>query len=142
MDLCTSGAFLSAGVTSAFNYKICGYVIGLTNYAGYMSSTNLWLTGINFNYHLHNYILKNGLSLTTCDALCVLGKPVNLSMSFIDSYFGRNRLYIRHYDEIKMSVIANNLNPYLDYDSLSLGFAFQFGQHRYKAYFLDVVYEF
>ena len=62
LDLCTCGCFVSAGLTSAYNYKIKDVaVFSLINYAGYFTSTNLWLTGVNFTYHLHNYIFKNGL---------------------------------------------------------------------------------
>lgn len=142
LDLCTAGAFLSAGVTSVFNYKISDYVLSMTNYVSYITSINLWLTGINWNYHLHNYIFKNGLSLTTCDAFSICEKPLNFSVSFIDSYFARKRLYIRHYDEVNISLITNYINPFIDYDCLSLGFAFQFGQHHYRGYFLNIDYQF
>ncbi len=136
------GAFASAGITSVFNYKIGDFVASLTNYAGYITSTNLWLSGVNFNYHLHNYILKNGLSLTSCEGWRLCGRTINLSLSLIDSFFGRNHLYIRHYDEIGFYLITEHLNPCLKYDSLSIGFAFQFGQHDYKGYFLNLTYQF
>lgn len=142
LDLCTSAAFISTGLTSNFDYKVSNFVFSLTNYASYIASTNLWLSGVNFNYHLHNYILKNGLSLTTCDGWCLCGRNINLSLSFIDSYFGRERLYIRHYDEVGFSLITEYLNPYLEYDNLSVGFAFRFGQHHYKGYFLNLAYQF
>lgn len=142
LDLCTSAAFISAGVTSVFNYKITNYVFSLTNYVGSLSSTNLWLSGVNFNYRLKNYVFKNGLTWTTCNAFCLGGRPVNCSLSIVDSFFGRNQLYIRHYDEISFSFIINNLNPRLNYDSLSIGFAFQFGQHDLKGYFMNLAYQF
>jgi hypothetical protein len=69
LDLCTSGCFFSSGLTSTFNLKLNRYVFSLTNYAGYVTSVNLWLSGINFSYNLHNYIFKNGLSVTTCAGL-------------------------------------------------------------------------
>ena len=68
LDLCTAGGFIAAGLTSAYQYKISDYVLCMTNYAGYYSTTNLWMSGVNFNYNLHNWIFKNGLSLTLCDA--------------------------------------------------------------------------
>src|SRR5205823_1633817 len=42
LDLCTAGAFVSGGITSEFDYKINNYLISLTNYASYITSTNLW----------------------------------------------------------------------------------------------------
>lgn len=142
LDLCTAGAFVSVGVTSSYNYKIADFNLTLTNYAGYLSSTNLWLTGVNFNYHLQNYTLKNGLKFTTCEALSLCGKSINFSFSIIDSFFGNKQLYIRHYDEIGMSLIINYLNPYLGYDCLLLGFSYQFGEHRYKGYHVNLAYQF
>lgn len=142
LDLCTSGSFISAGLTSVYNYKFCEYVLSMTNYAGYISSTNLWLSGINFNYHLHNYIFKNGLSLTSCQGFTLCNRPVNFSISFEDSCFTREHLFIKHYDEVGISMITNYINPCIDYDCLSLGFFYQFGQKNYKGYFLNLAYQF
>lgn len=142
LDLCTSGSFASAGVTSFFHWKFSNYVLGITNYAGYISSTNLWLSGVNFNYHLHNGVFKNGLSLTTCDALCLFERPVNFKLYFEDTYFAKEHLYMHHFDEIGFSVITNDVNPCLDYDSLSLGFTYQFGNKHYRGYYLTMVYQF
>lgn len=142
LDLCTSGSFASAGLMSVYNYKIKEFVLTMTNYAGYITSTNFWLTGINFNYHLHNYIFKNGLSLTSCQGVIVCGRTLNFGISFIDSYFAKDRLYIKHYDEIGVTLITTGLNSCLDYDCLSLGFAYQFGQKNYKGYQLNLAYQF
>lgn len=142
LDLCTAGCFASVGLTSVYDYKISNFVLSLTNYAGYFTSTNLWLTGINFNYHLHNYIFKNGLSLTTCKGVIVCNRTINFSLSFADSCFTRDRLFIRHYDEIAVSLITNDLIPYFDYDCLSLGFSYQFGQKNYNGYYLNLIYQF
>lgn len=142
LDLCASGNFFSAGLTSVYNYKIRDYVLSMTNNAGYITSTNLWLTGINFNYHLQNYILKNGLSLTSCEGFCLCNRPVNVSVSFVDSYFTTDRLFIRHYDEIGVSLITSCLNPRIDYDCLTVGFAYQFGQKSYRGYSLNLAYQF
>lgn len=142
LDLCTSGAFLSTGLTSVFSYKIKDFVASMTNYAAYVTSTNLWLSGINFNYHLQNYVFKNGLSLTSCDAWCVLNRPVNFSVTFIDTYYAREKLFIRHFDEVGVFMIANGINPCLDYDCLSVGFSYQFGQKSFKGYKLSLDYQF
>lgn len=142
LDLCTAGDFVSAGLTSVFNFPLCDYVLSVTNYAGYINSGNLWLSGINFNYNLHNYIFKNGISLTTCDGFCLFGRPINFSISFIDSCFTKDRLYIRHYDEVGINLITNYLNPCIDYDCLSVGFAYQFGEKSYKGYSLNMIYQF
>lgn len=142
LDLCTAGCFFSTGVMSVFNYKLADYVLSMTNYASYVTSTNLWLTGINFNYHLHNYIFKNGLSFTSCCGWKLLGRPVNFGLSFIDSCFAREHLFIKHYDEIGIALIANGINPCLDYDCLSLSFSYQFGQKRYRGYCLNTTYQF
>lgn len=142
LDLCTSGCFLSSGVTSVYNYKISDFVLTMTNYAGYFTSTNLWLTGINFNYHLHNYVIKNGLSLTTCKGFTLCKIPLNFGVSFTDTYFARERLFIKHYDEIGLSLIATGINPCLNYDCVTLEFAYQFGEKSYKAYQLNLAYQF
>lgn len=141
-DLCVSGSFFDAGLTSELQYKMWNHVFSMTNYAGYFSSTNLWLGGINFNYHLHNWIFKNGINITSCKGFCVLGRPLNYNVSFTDSYFATGRLFIRHYDEVGISLIANYVNPFLEYDSLSIGFSYQFGQEKYKGYFFNMAYQF
>lgn len=142
LDLCTSGSFVSAGILSEYNYKLCNYVLSMTNYAAYYTSTNLWLTGVNFNYHLQNYILKNGLTLTSCQGFLVCNRPLNFSVSFVDSYFTGHRLFIKHYDEIDFTLFTTCLNPYLDYDCLSIGFGYQFGQKHYHGYCLNTSYQF
>lgn len=142
LDLCTAGDFFAAGLNSVINLNACGYVFSVTNYAGYYSSANLWLSGVNFNYHLQNYIFKNGFSVNTCEGYCLCGRKLNFSFSFIDSYFARDTLYMRHYDEIQFNLITTGLNPCLDYDCLSLGFAFQFGQQGYRGYFVNLFYQF
>ena len=142
LDLCTSGCFISAGITSNLQYNWANFVWALTNYGGYYTSTNCWLTGVNFNYHLQNYVLKNGLSVTTCEGLTICDRTINCSLSFIDSYFPSGRLYVRHYDEFGISFFANGVNPYIDYDCLSLSFSYQFGQEDYTGYLLNLTYQF
>ena len=142
LDLCTSGCFLTTGLTSVYNYKIYDFVLSMTNYGGYFTSTNLWLTGINFNYHLHNWIFKNGLALTSCEGLTFCNRPLNLSLSFVDSYFTGHQLYMTHYDEVGVTLITNYVNPCIEYDSLSLGFVYQFGQQGYNGYYVNCVYQF
>lgn len=142
LDLCTSGSFVTAGLTSAYNYKLCDYVLSMTNYAGYFNSINLWLTGVNFNYHLNNTIFKNGLSLVSCKGLTICNRVLNFKASIEDSYFAGDRLFIEHFDEVAISLITTHLNPYINYDCLSLGFAYQWGQKDYKGYYLNFIYQF
>lgn len=142
LDLCTAGCFASAGLTSVYNWKINDFVLSMTNYAGYFTTTNFWLTGVNFNYHLHNYIFKNGLSLTTCKGWTFCNRLINFSLSFEDSYFAKDHLFIQHYDEMGISLIINDVIPYFDYDCLSLGFSYQFGEKNYRGYFFDLDYQF
>ncbi len=142
LDLCTSGNLLSAGVTSVYNFKLDQFVVAMNNYGGYFSSTNLWLTGINYSYKLHNYILKNGLTLKTCHGCLLCHRPINFSLSFTDSVILKDRLYINHFDEVSIALITQYLNPYLAYDCLSLGFTFQFGQKDFKGYNLNIAYQF
>jgi len=142
LDLCTAGAFISTGVNSTYNYKYCNHVISLTNFAGYYTSTNLWLSGINYNYHIQNCTLKNGLTLTSCAGFVVCERPLNYSISFVDSYFATGRLYIRHYDEVGFSLITTSILPCFDEDCLSLGFAYQFGHKDYKGYRASLDYQF
>lgn len=141
-DLCTAGTFFSAGLTSLYNLKVGDYVVSMTNYAGYMTSTNFWLTGVNFNYDLHNLVFKNGLSLNSCKGFSLWGKQVNFGLTFEDSYFARDKLYIRHFDEVGVSMIVTQLNPCLCYDCLILGFSYQFGQKSYHGYKFHMDYQF
>jgi hypothetical protein len=142
LDLACSGSFVTAGLISVYDYKLCEHVLSLTNYGGYFSSTNLWLTGVNFNYHLHNTIFKNGLSLTSCKGFTVCDRPINFKVSIEDTYFVGDRLFMRHFDEVSIALITNYINPYIDYDCLSLGIAYQFGQKGYKGYSLNLAYQF
>lgn len=142
LDLCTAGCFLTSGLISNYDYNIDGYVATLTNYVGYSTSTNFWLTGINYNYRLQNYVFKNGLTLTACEGFILYGRPLAFSLSFIDSYFTSHRLFINHYDEIGLSLIATEINPCLDYDCLSLGISYQFGEKKYHGYCFNLDYQF
>jgi hypothetical protein len=142
LDLCTSGTFLSAGVESILQSKIKNFVVSITNYAGYYTSTNFWLTGINFNYRLYNWILKNGLSINTCQGVSLCGRTFNLGLSFIDSYFATDKLYINHYDEVGITLITTGINRRLKYDCLTMGFSYQFGQKSYKGFSLNFAYQF
>lgn len=142
LDLACSGTFISTGLISVYNLSVCDFVLSLTNYAGYITSTNFWLTGVNFNYHLQNYIFKNGLSITSCKGYSVCNRPIYLKVAFEDSYFAGKRLYIRHFDEVSVALITTHVLPHLDYDCLSLGFGYQFGEKSYKGYTLNIVYQF
>lgn len=143
VDLCTAGAFIDVGATSNYNYKITEeYLLSITNYAGYFSSINLWLSGINFNPELHNYVFKNGLTVTTCEEYYFCGRPVNLSLAFVDSLFTRDHLFIRHYDEMTFSLIARHILPCLCYDLLSIGITCQWGEKHYKGFYLSTIYQF
>lgn len=142
LDLCTAGSFASFGLASIYRYKLGDFVLTLTNYADCMTSVNFWLSGIDFNYHLSNGIFKNGLSFTSCNGYVFCNRALNFSLSIEDSYFTGHRLYIQHYDEVNFSLIINDLNPCLNYDCLSLSFAYQFGEKSYKGYRFDANYQF
>lgn len=142
LDLCTSGTFLSTGLTSEYQLKRMGYVFALTNYASYVTSTNLWLTGVNFNYNLHNGIFKNGLSVTSCEGYRICNRSLNWNVYVIDSFFTGNSLFMNHYDEVGVSLITTGVNRRLCYDLLSFGFSYQFGENNYRGYFLNLIYQF
>ena len=142
LDLCTAGSFISAGLTSTYRYPIGNFSLCMTNYASYITSVNFWMTGENFNYHLHNGSIKNGLSLTSCKAFTVCSRPINFKISVVDTYFAGDRLFMRHYDEVALSLITSYLNPCLCYDCLSVALAYQWGYKNYKGYFLNMTYQF
>ena len=141
LDLCTSGNFFSTGVTSVYNLKVWDYVASMTNFGGYYTSTNLWLTGVNFNYQLHNGFFKNGLALTSCNGMTFYGKRLNFSVNFVDSVFTGDSLYMNHFDELGISLITTHLNPRLCYDCFTLGFTYKFGAH-YRGYYFNAIYQF
>lgn len=142
LDLCTAGSFASIGLTSVYNYKIQRYVLSMTNYVGYFTTTNLWLTGVNFTYHLHNYIYKNGLSFRTCRGWRIGTRNVNFNITFEDTYFARDDLFIKHYEEIGISLFSNAWVRYFNNDCISLKFSYQFGRKDYRGYFFNLTYQF
>jgi len=142
IDLSTGGIFASTGVTSAIDYKICKYVITMTNYAGYCVSTPCHAGGINFDYHLQNFVFKNGLALNSCEGFDFCGRPLNFNLTFIDSAFTGSSLFIDHYDEVGAFLIMTRVNPCIKYDCLSLGATYQFGKRGYKGYSLNLTYQF
>lgn len=142
LDLACAGCFISGGLTSVYDYKVDEQLLSLTNYIGYFASTNLWLTGLNFNYHLHNTVFKNGLSLTSCHGFAICNRLINFKISIEDTYFSGDRLFIRHFDEVSVALITTHLNPCIHYDCLSAGITYQFGEKKYKGYSLNLVYQF
>lgn len=142
LDLCTSGNFASAGLTSVFNYPVSDYVVSLTNYAGYITSVNFWLTGINFNYRLQKGIFKNGLSVSTCKGFTVLNRPLNFRLGFEDTYITGGGLFIKHYDQVQIAMFTTGINPCLDYDCLETTFSYQWGERSYKSYTFGLAYQF
>lgn len=142
LDLCTSGGFISLGASSIFNYNLCGYSFSMSNYVGYFSSTNLWLTGINFNYNLHNLIYKNGLSIVLCEGYSIFNRKFYVGASIKDTYFARERLFIKHYDEVVLSLSTIGINHCLNYDILSFELAYQWGEKDYNGYGLSLIYQF
>ncbi len=142
LDLCTSGNFVSAGVTSEVHVKISDWVLSMTNYGGYYTSVNFWLTGINFNYRIQNFTIKNGLWLNSCNGFTVCKRPFNIGLSFVDTVFTKKKLYIRHYDEVGISLITTGVLPCLEYDCLTFGFNYRFGQKEYKGFNVSLNYQF
>lgn len=142
VDLDTAGDFVATGLTSVYNLRLFNFVLSLMDSIGYYTTTNLWLGGINFNYRLHNTIFKNGLFLTSCKGVCFCGREVHFSTWWIDSYFAEDKLFIKHYDEIGFSFITTHILPCLCYDSLSLGAAYQFGNHGFHGYTINLAYQF
>lgn len=142
LDLCTAGNFASAGLTSVYDWTLSDYLVSLTNYAGYITSANFWMTGVNFNYRLKNGIFKNGLAFSSCDGFTLCRRTINFRIAFEDSYFSGRGLYISHFDQIELALFTTSINPYLDYDCLETSFSFQWGEKNYKAYSLNVTYQF
>ncbi len=142
LDLCTSGNFASAGVVSQFNYPICDYVLTLTNYAGYITSVNFWLSGINFNYHMQKGIFNNGLAVSTCSGFMFLNRPLNFRLGFEDTYISGGGLFINHFDQIEVAMYATGINPCLDYDCFEVTFVYQWAKRNYKSYNFGLVYQF
>lgn len=142
LDLCTSGSFVSIGAVSSFHYKLSNYVLSMNNYAGYVSSTNLWLTGVNFNYHLHNTVFKNGISIFSCDGFMLCDRAFHFGAEIKDTYFAGSRLFIRHYDEFALNVTTTHLNRCLAFDCLTTQLAYQWGEKGFKGYRLNFIYQF
>lgn len=141
-DLCTAGSFVSCGLTSVYDYPIGNFTFTLLDYAGYFTSTNLWMCGDNFNYHLHNYVLKNGVSVVACRGFVVCNREFQYSLSIEDTCFLRDHLFLRHFDEVAVSLMTTGVNSCLDYDCLSVTFTYQFGQKDYRGYMLNLAYLF
>jgi hypothetical protein len=142
LDLCTSGNFLSTGLTSVYTLPVGSFAVSMTNYAGYLTSTNLWLTGVNFNYRLQSWVFKNGLSLTTTEGYCVYNRPLYFNVFAIDTAFTKNHLYMNHYDEVGVGVIATGVNPCLDADALTLQMSYLFGEQHFKGGSFRITYSF
>lgn len=141
-DLSTAGTFIAPGIVSNFNYWICDFVFSLTNQVTYFASLPLHLGSINCDYHLYNFVFKNGFALSSCQGFKVCGRTINYEVTFVDSLFTGDPLYIKHYDEVGVSFNTTYLNPCIDYDCLSVGFVYQYGQRDYKGYILNAVYQF
>lgn len=142
LDLCTSGNFISAGLTNEIHVKISDWVLSMTNYGGYYTSVNFWLTGINFNYRIQNFTIKNGLWLNSCKGFTLCNRPLEFGISFVDTVFTKKHLYIRHYDEVGVSLITTGVNPCLKYDCMTFGISYRFGQKEYKGFNLNLTYQF
>ncbi len=142
LDLATSGSFVSSGLTSVYNFIIPQGVIAMTNYASYLTSTNLWLSGVNFNYRIQSWVFKNGLSFNTCEGYNCFGIPLDFGLSFVDTQFTAHHLFIRHFDEVTVSLITSGINPCLDYDDLSINLGYQFGQQGFRGYLFSCLYHF
>lgn len=142
LDLCTSGNFASAGLTSVFNYSLSDYVVSLTNYGGYITSVNFWLTGLNFNYHMQKGIFKNGLAIGTCQGFNFLNHSLNFRLGFVDTYITGGGLFIKHYDQVDIAMFTTGINSCLDYDCFEATFSYQWGERSYKSYNFGLIYQF
>lgn len=142
LDLCTSGNFASAGFLSRYDFTFSPFVLSMTNYAGYTTSCNFWLSGINFNYRFQTYQFKNGLSLTSCDGFTLCDRELKYSVFFVDTAFTKSHLYIQHYDEVGASLFATGINPCLDYDCLTFAASYLFGEKSYKGVRINIGYQF
>jgi hypothetical protein len=142
LDLATGTLFCSGGVTSVFDFKVLGGVFSLINYVGYITSAPLWTTGINWCYHIQNTIFKNGFVFSTCQGIPFCGRILNASLSFEDTAFTGSRLYIMHYDEVGISLNLTGVNPFLCWDNLACGFAYQFGEKAYRGFRMNLIYQF
>ena len=142
LDLCTSGNFVSAGLVSEIHGKWGNWVLSMTNYGAYETSVNFWLSGINFNYRIQNFTIKNGVWLNTCEGFTFCKRPMNLGISFVDTIFTKKHLYIRHYDEVGLHLITTGILPCLEYDCATIGFTYRFGQKEYKGFNLNLTYQF
>jgi len=141
-DLSTAGIFASAGMVSDLDFKFCDYVLTMDNYVGYIVSTPFHAGGVNFDYHLYNFVFKNGLTLTSCNGFTCCGAPMNFNLTFTDTAFTGSSLFIDHYDEVTFSLVTTRVNPYIGYDSVSIGGSYQFGHRNYKGYTLNFIYQF
>lgn len=142
LDLCTAGNFASFGIDSNYDLPLGAYVLSMTNYAGYVTSANFWLSGINFNYRLQTYLFKNGLTLASCEGFTLWERPFNFNLYVIDTAFSKKRLFISHYDEVGISVNTSYLNRCLEYDLLSVGLSYTFGEQSYHGWTLTASYQF
>jgi hypothetical protein len=142
IDLATAGAFAATGIVSNFNYPIWNHVFSLTNQVTYFASLPLHLGDINYDYHLYNFVFKNGFSLVSCCGFELCGRTINYGLTFVDTDFEGDTLFIEHYDEVGVFLYTSGVNRCIDYDSLTLGFVYQFGQKNYKGYLLNMIYQF
>lgn len=142
LDLCTGGTLVSFSLVSEYAFSISKYELAMINCIGYSTSINFWLTGINFSYNLHNIVSRNGIRLSSCEEFSLLGCPFNFSLGFADNYFAKDRLYIKHFDELSCSFTVDDLRVGDLKGCLSVCFSYQFGQRSYQGYLFDLNYFF
>lgn len=142
LDLCTSGNFAACGITSNFDLPVSHYVASLTNYIGYITSANFWLTGVNFNYHLNNTIYKNGIAFSSCEGFFLGTRKINFRIGIEDSYFAGDKLFIRHFDRIELALFTAGILPCASCDLLETSFSFMWGQKNFHGYWLNFLYQF
>ena len=82
------------------------------------------------------------MALTSCQGVEICGRIINYGLTFVDSDFEGDSLFMEHYDEIGVSLNTSCVNPCIDYDCLSVSFVYQFGQKNYKGYILNMAYQF
>ena len=102
IDLGSAAAVASVSVTSTYLIPMGATELGIGNMVGYYSTLKVSSGDYSYNPKISNTVFRNGILFSHA-----VGDSSSMEWTLVDTYFSGSELYIKHYDEVGVSIGTN-----------------------------------
>ncbi len=141
-DLGSMSAIYSVSATSDYRLYFGDLTTTIGNMLGYYLTDSIDAGDYNIDYDLENTIFRNGVAFEGSLGLHIFGEPTSWQLSFVDTRFFGDALFIEQYNDVAISFGSRHRPGSPDWRSMRLGITYTWGENNFNGAQINFGYQF